>query len=958
MNLVPSWHGRSLQAGRWHARLFIAPVLVVVLLGFNYVYWRQEQRALDIRRTQSFERAVDRTLTTLSDRMDAYEMVLRGVKGFFDASDRISHAEFRAYVDALQLRYTRPGLQGLALLERVSPAEAADTLAASASSWATNIGSEAPLSPPPGEDIALTIDTHAPVTHHQPLTAGNLELLALEAATRPATREAMLRARDTGQLALTGPIPDPADGSASLAMYLPLYQPGSDADPSSVADRRAQIHGWVAAPFRAADIVGGLKDQLDPDVAIAILDGPSLVGGSLVYRSEAASDSGLPSRAPLSTAIRSMNVGGRRWTVELNSLPAFDRRFDRGNHHNIAMLGVLLSLLAGWFVSRQSSSHEQALTLARSMTGELRATRDALESTLNAVPDVLIEFGLDGRIHHYRSSREDLPALPAQQFIGKAVGDVLPAAAAAACLAALQEAHARGYSSGQQYALESAGGTRWFELSVARKTQGAPAPGPRRAVDAPFAGEPRFIALSRDVTRRHETEAAMHRLAYYDALTGLPNRRMLLEALRQAIAAGVPAAGSAAQDTAPGAALGAMAAAIGGLFYIDLDNFKQINDARGHTVGDSLLVQVGARLTALAGAGELVARLGGDEFVVMAPRLGANEAQAREAAQTLSVRLRDRLDQPYTLGETLYGSTGSIGVTLFPRSGEGAEDLLREADTAMYQAKRLGHNRVCFFEPAMHAEAQERLALEQDLKQAVADDALEVFVQPQVDGAGRLMGGELLLRWRHPQHGIVSPARFIPVAEESGLILRMGERVIRQACASLAALNARGHALSISVNVSQRQFRQDDFVASVHQALQASGAPASQLILEVTESLLVENWEDAVQRMTELGQLGVRFSIDDFGTGYSSLAYLKKLPLYELKIDKSFVQDAPTDPSDAAIVQAILSMARHLHLRVVAEGVETAAQADFLRAHGCGGLQGYLFGRPEPLSEWMLRLQA
>jgi len=938
MNSVSSPPARSPQRGRWHARLFIAPVLVVVLLGFNYVYWRQEQRALDIRRTQSFERAVDRTLTTLSDRMDAYEMVLRGVKGFFDASDRISHAEFRAYVEALQLRHTRPGLQGLALLERPHAFGAAAGMPRNESPWGTAPASGVVPADLPDGLPASWVDTQAPVTHHQPLTAGNLELLGLDAATLPATREAMLRARDTGQLALTGPIPDPADGSASLAMYLPLYQPGADADPASVADRRAQIHGWVAAPFRAADIVGGLKDQLDPDVAIVIMDGPSLVGGTLVYRSDSA-DAGRAAAGPaaLSTAIRALNVGGRRWTVELNSLPAFDRRFDRGNHHNIALLGALLSLLAGWFVSRQSSSHEQALALARSMTGELRATRDALESTLNAVPDVLIEFGLDGRIHHYRSSRDDLLAASSQAFAGRAVGDVLPPAAAAACLAALREANAQGYSSGRQYALETPEGTRWFELSVARKRQGGPATAGRGAAGAEGA---RFIALSRDVTSRHETEAAMHRLAYFDALTGLPNRRMLLEALRQAMSVGTPAA------TAP---------SVGGLFYIDLDDFKQINDARGHTVGDSLLVQVGERLSGLAGEGQLVARLGGDEFVLMAPHLGADEARAREAARSLSLRLRERLDQPYTLGGTLYGSTGSIGVTLFPRSGEGAEDLLREADTAMYQAKRLGRNRVCFFEPAMHAEAQQRLALEQDLKQAVADDALETYIQPQVGASGQTVGGELLLRWNHPRHGIVSPARFIPLAEDSGLILRMGERVIRRACESLAALQASGHGLSISVNVSQRQFRQDDFVAGVRHALEATGAPGSLLILEVTESLLVENWEDAVQRMTELGRLGVRFSIDDFGTGYSSLAYLKKLPLYELKIDKSFVQDAPTDPSDAAIVQAILSMAGHLRLHVVAEGVETQEQADFLRAHGCSGLQGYLFGRPEPLGEWLLR---
>ncbi|RYF52596.1 MAG: diguanylate cyclase, partial [Comamonadaceae bacterium] len=584
MNFAFSLRPLRNQTGQWHARLFIAPVLVLVLLSFNYLYWREQQAALDVRRSQAFERAVDRTLTTLSDRMGAYEMVLRGVKGFFDASDQITHTEFRAYVEALQLRHTRPGLQGIALLERVPPMVAQP----GPPRVQPNL---LPIDPPLPVDDTLTPDRElagpgnvpAPVTHLQLLVAGNLELLGMEDGTRPPIREAMDRARDSGRLALTGPITYDLDGTATLAMYLPLYQPGLEADPTAVAERRTSVHGWVAAPFRAADIVGGLKDQLDPDVAIVIMDGPSLVGGSLVYGRLEDSQKGPGFSVALSSAVRSMDVGGRRWTIALSSLPAFERRFERSNHHAIALLGALLSLLAGWFVSTQASAHQRALALARDMTRELRSTRDALESTLNAVPDLLFEFGLDGHIHHYRSSRTDLLAESSEHFVGKRVTDVLPPSAAAACLAALQEAHATGYSAGRQYALEVAGGTRWFELSVARK-EGQATSGAPRKTPQPSGDGPRFIALSRDVTSRREAENAMHQLAHFDALTGLPNRRMLLEALR-----------GASQASAAGAGL-----AVGGLFYIDLDNFKQINDARGHTVGDSLLLQVGQRLASLA----------------------------------------------------------------------------------------------------------------------------------------------------------------------------------------------------------------------------------------------------------------------------------------------------------------------------------------------------------------------
>jgi EAL domain-containing protein (putative c-di-GMP-specific phosphodiesterase class I) len=271
----------------------------------------------------------------------------------------------------------------------------------------------------------------------------------------------------------------------------------------------------------------------------------------------------------------------------------------------------------------------------------------------------------------------------------------------------------------------------------------------------------------------------------------------------------------------------------------------------------------------------------------------------------------------------------------------------------MYRAKAAGRNRIAFFEPAMQAEVEQRLAIEQDLKEAILTEQFQVHVQPQFDAARREVGAELLLRWQHPVRGAVSPAQFIPIAEESGLILRLGERVLAAACDALAQMQRAGRLLPLSVNVSPRQFRSDDFVAGVRAALAASGAPASALILEVTEGLLIENLEDTRSRMAELVAMGIRFSIDDFGTGYSSLAYLKKLPLYELKIDRSFVRDIPHDASDTAIVQTILSLARPLNLRVVAEGVETQAQADFLIAEACEGLQGYLFARPAPLAGWL-----
>jgi len=456
-----------------------------------------------------------------------------------------------------------------------------------------------------------------------------------------------------------------------------------------------------------------------------------------------------------------------------------------------------------------------------------------------------------------------------------------------------------------------------------------------------------------DITARKEAEANTHRLAYFDGLTGLPNRAFLLDRVEQSLAAA------------------RRSGQCGALLFLDLDNFKHINDARGHSVGDALLRQVAQRLGELLRSGDIVARLGGDEFVVLVNELGPDLEAAARAAMAVAERVREVLEQPYPIDGHQYSGTGSIGLTMFPKGADGVDDLLREADTAMYRAKSAGRNRIAYFEAQMQAEVEDRLAIEQDLKRAIASGQMQVYVQAQFDAAGAQTGGECLLRWNHPQRGAIAPARFIPIAEESGLIRDIGEWVVREACVAIARIHTLAalaavspavsatlpvpalDALSLSVNISPRQFRQDDFVERVAGLLRETGAPARCLVFEVTEGLLIENWEAVAGRMRELARMGIRFSIDDFGTGYSSLAYLKQLPLHELKIDRSFVKDTPGDPNDTAIVRSILSVARNLNLRVVAEGVETREQADFLVANACDGLQGYLLARPVPMAQWL-----
>lgn len=893
-----------------------APLLALLLLAATYLFWHNAEQSQNDRRAQVFASAADRLESNLTDRLTTFEMVLRGIQGYYEGSDEISQEEFRIYFKALGIERTQPDLQDIALLASVPAGQLAQHEAHMRASGLSGYHIH------PVEARSL----HAPITHLEPLTPDNAPFLGQDAMDVPALRAALLRARDSGGMALSGALRDGPEGSARLVMYLPLY--GHGQAHTTQAERERNCTGWVGLRFRLVDVIESLVRESDNEIALAIHDGPAVAGGELLYASRkdyvpGSVNAGLES-------VRSLDVGGRRWTLVLYPLPSFALRFESASHHVIALMGVAFSLLAGWFLGMQISARRRAVAMAHSMTGELREARDALEDILNAVPDLLLELDAQGRIYNLRTARSNLSYAPSQTQIGSLVSEVLPPQAAMGFMQALGEAAAHDYSEGHQYSLTMPSGTRWFELSVARKES-------RTAnADQPM----RFIALVRDVSRRHEAEAAMHHMAHFDALTGMPNRRLLQQQMLVALQA-------ARSHDEPGA-----------VFYVDLDNFKQINDAQGHEVGDALLVQAAQRLRTQAGSEHVVARLGGDEFVVLAPRLGTTLEGARLQALQLAQLLQQSMDAPYEVDGVQYSSSASIGVTLFPKGGESVADLLREADTAMFHAKAQGRNQVCMFEVDMHSRVQERLALMQDLKNAVTGDILQTYAQSQVDGRGRVIGAELLLRWKDARRGFVAPASFIAAAEETGLIERIGVRVLQQACAALAQLQQQGRQLTISVNVSPRQFRQSDFVGQVREALASSGAQAQGLLLEVTEGLLIENWQDTAQRMNELVALGVRFSIDDFGTGYSSLAYLKRLPLYELKIDKSFVQDVPQDMNDATIVKAILSVARHLRLRVVAEGVETQEQVDFLTSNHCDGLQGYLFDRPMPLSDWLARFSS
>jgi diguanylate cyclase (GGDEF)-like protein/PAS domain S-box-containing protein len=444
-----------------------------------------------------------------------------------------------------------------------------------------------------------------------------------------------------------------------------------------------------------------------------------------------------------------------------------------------------------------------------------------------------------------------------------------------------------------------------------------------------------YVAIFNDNSERIRAQEQLDTLAYYDPLTQLPNRRLLLDRLDQALHASTRHARKNA------------------LLFVDLDNFKTLNDTQGHSQGDALLVQVAQRLKVCSREGDTVSHLGSDEFVVLLEDLSEDNIEAATQAETVASKILASFVPEFSLGSGPYHGTPSIGVTLFGgKELESSEQPLKRAELAMFQAKAAGHNTLRFFDAKMQAEVSNRAALEADLRQAVFKQQLVLHYQPQVVSAGRVTGVEALVRWQHPLRGMVSPAEFIPLAEDTGLILPIGQWVLETACAQLAAWAELPELarLTMAVNVSARQFKQVDFVLSVVASLARTGANPNRLKLELTESMLVDDVEAIIAKMGVLKAHGVGFSLDDFGTGYSSLSYLKRLPLDQLKIDQGFVRSIVTDPNDAAIAKMVVVLAESMGLSVIAEGVEMQAQADLLAHLGCHAYQGYLFSRPLPLA--------
>ncbi|SEJ78080.1 bifunctional diguanylate cyclase/phosphodiesterase [Paraburkholderia diazotrophica] len=892
------------------ARLILLPLLILVTgLAITWSVWDHERQAARRELLSEFNFALGDSVSRVEQRMATYEQMLRGVQGMFAARGSLDLQAFHGYLGAVNADANFSGVQAIGIVQWV-PASRHD---AHMADMRGRFGRRYAIDPP-GERAG-----YAPVIGREPPLADGGNLLGYDAWASPVRRQAMERSRDSGLAVVSGKVQLASDAGApplpGFVMYLPIYEQGKPQD--TVDDRRAHLLGWVYAAFRMRDVLASLYGEQPPGLYLSIYDGTQPSPESLLYRSSE------PKSREVISANEYLVVGGHDWTLSMTAQDDFKARFGRNAKLLIACTGTGLSLLLALLAWSLASGRSRAMRLASKMTAEVRESEAELRIAAVAFDSLegMMVTDAKGTILRVNSAFTQCTGYTAEEVVGKNPRMLSSGRHEPAFFREMWDTiHRVGGWQGEIWDRRKNGEIypKWLTIT---------------AVTAQDGRVTHYVGTHYDITERKLAEEQIKELAFFDALTHLPNRTLLRDRLKQVIAL-------SAQNHTHGA-----------LLFVDLDNFKTLNDTLGHDKGDLLLSQVAYRLLSAVREGDTVARMGGDEFVVVLSDLSRNRQDAAAETEAAAEKVLVALSRTYHLDGTEFRTTASIGATLFTGHETSIDELLKQSDLAMYKSKESGRNAICFFDPAMQTVVMERAALEAALRRAIDEDQLLVHYQAQVFNGDRVTGAEALVRWQHPEHGLIPPAEFIPLAEETGLILALGDTVLETACRQLAQWAARADRahLSIAVNVSVQQLREVDFVASVLDVLARTGADPSRLKLELTESVLVDNVEDIIRKMTLLRAKGVVFSLDDFGVGYSSLSYLKRLPLGQLKIDRSFVRDVLDDPNDAVIARAIVALAQSLGLGVIAEGVETEAQRRFLADAGCHAYQGYLFCRPLPI---------
>ncbi len=1033
-------------------RLQLLPLLILaVSLSITYQSWRvSRQNAIQALQTQFDYRVLD-AIDDVNKRMKTYEQVMRGVDGLFAHASTVERGEFHEYVAKLQLKENYPGIQGIRLVPIVPYAMKDRHIAA-----IRKEGLPAYTIWPEGQR-----DIYAPVTYVEPFDERNRQVFGYDMLSdlesprpgeQPGMRHtAMEHARDSGAAILSGKInllfETDKDRQAGFVMFLPVYK--HNAPHGTLAERRANIIGWICSVFRMGDLMNGILGELSSEIDIEIYDGGEVSDKTLMYDSHPS----ILHQNPRFRSFQQIRIAGHTWTIGVHSLAGLEEQLDREKPRTVAAIGAGASLFLTLFIWLLVSTRARAIQNSESIKQEL-AERQQAEQALRASEERFryifdyskvgmnlvnadykylkvnrafceltgyseqellahdfneithpddIELSLTwvnkllaGEINHFnllkRYIRKDGGVLHADLTVsairdnnGKfmygiaIIQDVTERIQTQKKLLLLSRAVENSpatvvitdpegtieyvnkkFTAVTGYSLEEAigqnprilksgrqpkefykqlwetilAGNEWHGEMYNKKKDGeifleqvsiSPIRDEHGAIS-------NFVAVKEDITDKRKSEEVIWRQANFDELTGLPNRSMFRERMKQEIKkanrAGLPIA----------------------LMFIDLDHFKEVNDTLGHDMGDLLLIEAAQRITDCVRTTDIVARLGGDEFTVLLAELDEVGSVER-----IANCITQKIAAPFRLKEEVGYVSASIGITLFPNDADTIEGLFKNADQAMYVAKNQGRNRHSYFTSAMQEAAQARLRLINDLRSALADKQFTVYFQPIVDLAtGHINKAEALIRWKHPERGMVNPAEFIPLAEETGLIFEIGDWVFHESM-RLAKhwRKLYNPVLQISVNKSPVQFYKDgDEHSAWLSHLRKLDLPGQCIAIEITEGLLMDSNASVAGALHTLRDAGIQISMDDFGTGYSSLSYLKKFHVDYLKIDRSFVRDLATDPNDLALSEAIIVMSHKLGIKVIAEGVESTEQRDLLVAAKCDYAQGYLYSRPVPPEEF------
>jgi len=869
----------------------VAWLVFVVAIGVTVALWQVSIRLVEDRTEARFRTQSLQLKTAIEERLLNYEQVLAGSAGLFAVAEHISRSQWREYVNKVDIDRYYPGIQGIGYAKRVKVQQMADHIASVHAEGVPDYLVN-PLGAGPD---------YYPMVYLEPGTERNSRAMGYDAFSDPIHRSAMEKARDNAMPVLTGKVvlvqEEFTEDQASFLMYYPVYQGGIV--PDTLAGRRTMLAGYVFSAFRMNNLIDGIVGLISPFLDVRIYDNGAADRENLMYGSNLGS---LDNEFSFEMS-QTLTAGGRNWLLESRSTPAFDFLASDPRPPIVLGSGLIISLLLFLFV----------LTLVRSrLMAQISAGR--YRAITEGAASVTLVLNRSGEAVYASPSSFDILGFTPDKVLSLELEEIV---------------HADDWlqvSKGFEGSVQSPG--KQMPVIRARirdaKNQWRDMEGTYTAMLS-VPGVEGIVLSLRDLTQLKAAQSELHRLAFYDPLTGLANRQLFRDRLKHVVRrcrrSGEPAA----------------------LMFLDLDGFKRINDTLGHDAGDELLCQVAKWLEGCVREEDTVARLGGDEFVVLLSSISGSNAAGKVAENILR-----RLCQRVRLNDHDVGITVSIGVTMIPDDSEDVGTLMKYADLAMYRAKEMGRNTYQFFTPAMNIKAARRLLQQEELAVALEGDRFVLHYQPKIDLISeRVIGVEAFLRWHHPEKGLVSAQQFIGLAEETGLIVRLGEWALRHACIQVQALERAGfESLKMAVNLSVRQLTDSGFLDMIRKVITETGVSPESLELEMPAELLNEDPKMLQELLVSLHDLGVCLILDDFGKGSCSLVALQQLPLDVVKIDHRFIRDIPYNVSATDVASAVIALARKLHLTVVAEGVETPQQLSFLKSAGCAQCQGNLFSYP------------